>query len=231
MHMEHIEPVGIDVHIGSQLTEIQPFLDALDKILEFRAKLQDMGLSIRYLDLGGGLGIQYDDEEPPHPKEFGQALSDKLRGLDLTVILEPGRVIAGNAGILVTRVLYTKDTPSRHFVIVDAAMNDLVRPSLYDSYHRIMEVQVNNRAPVTADVVGPICESGDFLARERTLPGVQRGELLAVLSSGAYGFVMSSQYNSRPRAAEVVVKGSETFLARKRETYEDLLALERNCLK
>jgi len=231
MHMEHIEPVGIDVHIGSQLTQIQPFLDALDKILEFRAKLQDMGLSIRYLDLGGGLGIQYDDEEPPHPKEFGQALSEKLRGLDLTVILEPGRVIAGNAGILVTRVLYTKDTPSRHFVIVDAAMNDLVRPSLYDSYHRILEVQVNNRAPVTADVVGPICESGDFLARERTLPGLQRGELLAVLSSGAYGFVMSSQYNSRPRAAEVVVKGGETFLARKRETYEDLLALERDCLK
>jgi diaminopimelate decarboxylase len=229
MEMENIEPIGIDCHIGSQLTKIEPFLDALDKILAFRSKLMDMGLSIGYLDLGGGLGIQYDDEEPPHPSEFGKALSERLRDLDLKVIFEPGRVIAGNAGILVTRVLYIKDTPSRHFIIVDAAMNDLVRPSLYGSYHRIMEVRNHNRTPVTADVVGPICESGDFLARDRAVPRAERGELLAFISAGAYGFVMSSQYNSRPRAAEVMVSGDKVELARRRETYEDLIALERGC--
>lgn len=229
--MENIEPVGIDCHIGSQLTKIDPFLDALDKIIAFRSELLDMGLTISYLDLGGGLGIQYEDEEPPHPKEFGKALCEKLKDLDLTVILEPGRVIAGNAGVLVTRVLYTKDTPSRHFVIVDAAMNDLVRPSLYGSFHRILEVKAHNRTPITADVVGPICESGDFLARDRAMPRAHRGELLAILSAGAYGFVMSSQYNSRPRAAEIMVRGDKAIVARKRETYEDLLALERDCVK
>jgi diaminopimelate decarboxylase len=228
--MENIRPIGIDCHIGSQLTQIDPFLDALDKILAFRTKLMDLGLSIDYLDLGGGLGIQYESEEPPHPKELGRALTERLKGLDLKVILEPGRVIAGNSGILVTRVLYAKDTPSRHFVIVDAAMNDLVRPSLYDSYHRILEVRQNEREEITADVVGPICESGDFLARDRPMPRVERDELLAVLSAGAYGFVMSSQYNSRPRAAEVLVKGDSAVLARKRESYEDLLAHERDCL-
>ncbi len=222
-----ITPVGIDCHIGSQLTSISPFLEALDKILLFREKLAGMGIETRYLDLGGGLGIQYNEEDPPHPSEFGQALTKALGGLPLTLILEPGRVIVGNAGILVTEVVYTKKTPSKDFVIVDAAMNDLIRPSLYDSYHAIREVRPAGRAPLSVDVVGPICESGDFLARDRELPAVAQGDLLAVFSAGAYGFSMSSNYNSRPRAAEILVDGGTVTVARRRETYEDLIALER----
>ena len=228
--LSHVEPIGIDCHIGSQLTSLQPFLDALDKLLDFYHVLLDLGIKVKYLDLGGGLGIKYKEEEPPHPVEFGQALSDKLKGLDLTLILEPGRVIAGNAGILVTRVLYTKQTKKKNFVIVDAAMNDLVRPSLYQSYHHIAPVCQKNTKSITVDVVGPICESGDFLAKDRELPQVQTNDLLAVFSAGAYGFVMSSQYNSRPRAAEVLVDGSNVTLARRREVYMDLIALEDNCL-
>ncbi|EMG38827.1 diaminopimelate decarboxylase [Desulfocurvibacter africanus PCS] len=226
-----IEPVGIDCHIGSQLTSIEPFLEALDKLVEFYGKLREMGIDIRYLDLGGGLGITYNEEEPPHPEAFGKALTERLKGLPLTIILEPGRVIAGNAGILVTKVLYTKSTPSKDFVIVDAAMNDLVRPSLYGSFHRIAEVVEHNRPKINVDVVGPICESGDFLARDRELPNVESGELLAAFSAGAYGFAMSSQYNSRPRAAEVMVDGEVTVLARRRETYDDLVAAEMGCLE
>lgn len=226
-----IEPVGIDCHIGSQLTSIDPFLEALDKLVDFYGKLKDMGLDIRYLDLGGGLGITYNEEEPPHPKAFGQALTERLKDLPLTVILEPGRVIAGNAGILVSKVIYTKATPSKMFVIVDAAMNDLVRPSLYGSFHRIAEVVEHGREKAVVDVVGPICESGDFLARDRELARVESGELLAAFSAGAYGFVMSSQYNSRPRAAEVMVDGDKAILARRRETYADLVAAEEDCLK
>ncbi|MEW5772687.1 MAG: diaminopimelate decarboxylase [Thermodesulfobacteriota bacterium] len=228
--MSAVEAVGMDCHIGSQLTSLDPFLEALDKIMAFHARLKDMGLPIRYLDLGGGLGIRYDEEEPPHPTEFGQALVDRTKDSGLTLILEPGRVIVGNAGILVTRVVYTKDTPSKHFVIVDAAMNDLVRPSLYGSYHRMAEVQEKGREPITVDVVGPVCESSDFLARDRALPRVESGELLAAFSAGAYGFVMSSQYNSRPRAAEVLVDGGVARLIRRRETYEDLIALEKDAL-
>ncbi|MBG0776536.1 MAG: diaminopimelate decarboxylase [Desulfovibrionaceae bacterium] len=224
--MEGVEPVGIDCHIGSQLTTIDPFMEALDKIMHFRARLADLGVAIRYLDLGGGLGITYDEETPPHPREFGAAVSKVLAGTDLTLILEPGRVIVGNAGILVTRVTYVKDTPSKHFVIVDAAMNDLIRPSLYGSFHRIAEVEPKQRPVLNVDVVGPICESGDFLARDRELPTVEAGEYLAAFSAGAYGFVMSSQYNSRPRAAEVLVSGDAAILARRRESYEDLVALE-----
>ncbi|MCM0754356.1 diaminopimelate decarboxylase [Desulfovibrio aminophilus] len=222
-----IEPVGIDCHIGSQLTSINPFLEALDKILAFKARLDEMGLAIRHLDLGGGLGITYNEEEPPHPREFGEALTARLKGLGLKVILEPGRVIVGNAGILVTQVVYLKDTPSKHFVIVDAAMNDLIRPSLYDSFHRIGEVTAHDRPKLKADVVGPICESGDFLARDRELPGLEQGEYLAVYSAGAYGFAMSSNYNSRPRAAEILVDGSKARVIRRRETYDDLVALEK----
>mgnify|MGYP000867938858 CR=1 FL=1 len=222
-----VTPVGIDCHIGSQLTSIDPFLEALKKILTFREKLCAMGIETRYLDLGGGLGIQYNEEEPPHPREFGQALTQALGQLPLTLILEPGRVIVGNAGILVTEVVYTKKTPSKDFVIVDAAMNDLIRPSLYDSYHAIGEVRPAVRETLNVDVVGPICESGDFLARDRDLPAMAPGELLAVYSAGAYGFTMSSNYNSRPRAAEVLVDGDKVTLARRRETYEDLVALER----
>ena len=225
-----VEPVGIDCHIGSQLTTLAPFLEALDKILAFRDKLCALGIEPRYLDLGGGLGIQYNEEEPPHPSEFGQALTKALGDLPITLILEPGRVIVGNAGILVTEVTYTKKTPSKDFVIVDAAMNDLIRPSLYDSYHAIREVRPAGRAPLDVDVVGPICESGDFLAKDRELPAVAPGELLAVYSAGAYGFTMASNYNSRPRAAEILVDGDQAILARRRETYEDLVALEREGL-
>ncbi|MBU1003092.1 MAG: diaminopimelate decarboxylase [Proteobacteria bacterium] len=224
--MKGLEPVGIDCHIGSQLTTIEPFLEALDKVLVFYEKLCNKGINIKYLDLGGGLGITYDEEEPPHPKDFGAALSAKLTGLPLKLILEPGRVIAGNAGILVTEVVYTKTTPSKHFVITDAAMNDLVRPSLYGSFHRIIEVKESGRATRDTDVVGPICESGDFLARDRQLPDVQPGEFLACLSAGAYGFSMSSNYNSRPRACELIVDGNAVLVARRRETYEDLTRLE-----
>lgn len=226
-----IQPVGVDCHIGSQLTSIDPFLEALRRIKDFMAKLKGIGVEVRFLDLGGGLGITYDQEDPPHPKEFGQALAKELQGLNLTLILEPGRVIAGNSGILVTEVVYTKTTTSKHFVIVDAAMNDLIRPALYHSFHRIEEVVPRQRPVRKVDVVGPICETSDFLARDRELPEVRSGELLAIFSAGAYGFTMSSQYNSRPRAAEILVDGASAMLARKRETYNDLVILERQCLK
>lgn len=221
-----IEPVGMDCHIGSQLTSIAPFLEALDKLLAFYEKLKGMNLDIQYLDLGGGLGIPYSEEEPPHPTEFGAAVTSALKGLPLKLILEPGRVIVGNAGILVAEVLYTKQTPSKNFVIVDAAMNDLVRPSLYGSFHRIEEVQQSGRAVGDVDVVGPICESGDFLAKDRQLAEVRQGELLAVYSAGAYGFTMSSNYNTRPRAAEILVDGDKATVIRRRETYENLVANE-----
>jgi diaminopimelate decarboxylase len=222
-----IDPVGIDCHIGSQLTELSPFLEALERLLKLHGQLKELGLNITHLDLGGGLGITYNEEDPPHPREFGRALSQSLKGTDLNLILEPGRVIAGNAGILVTQVLRTKDTPLKHFVIVDGAMNDLIRPSLYGAYHRIAEVVPHSRPSRKTDVVGPICETGDFLAQDRDLPGVQAGEYLAVFSAGGYGFAMASQYNARPRAAEVLVDGSQARLVRRRESYEDLIALEK----
>ena len=221
-----IEPVGMDCHIGSQLTRIGPFVEALEKLLAFADQLRSSGIDIRYLDLGGGLGITYAEEVPPLPADLGRAVADTLAGRDLTVILEPGRAIAGNAGILVARVLYTKKTSAKHFVIVDAAMNDLVRPSLYGAHHRIGEVTNGGRAPLKVDVVGPICESTDFLAQDRMLPAMEPGERLAIFSAGAYGFTMSSQYNARPRAAEVLVDGDRATLARRRETYDDLIALE-----
>jgi len=224
--LDHIEPIGMDCHIGSQLTSIDPFLEALEKLLDFYEKLKGLGMDIQYLDLGGGLGIPYDDEEPPHPTEFGQALAGMLKDVPLKVILEPGRVIAGNAGIMVTEVVYTKSNPTKNFLIVDGAMNDLVRPSLYGSYHRIAEVEQNGRKVEEYDVVGPICESGDFLARDRELPRIVDGERLAVFSAGAYGFTMSSNYNSRPRACELIVDGDKVLVARKRETYEDLIEKE-----
>ncbi|BBO70077.1 diaminopimelate decarboxylase [Desulfosarcina alkanivorans] len=221
-----IDPVGMDCHIGSQLTRIGPFVEALEKLLAFADRLARSGVGIRYLDLGGGLGITYNEEAPPLPADLGRAIAGALAERDLTVILEPGRAIAGNAGILVTRVLYTKKTRAKNFVIVDAAMNDLVRPSLYGAYHRIGEVVPGGRESMMVDVVGPICESSDFLAQDRMLPAMEPGEGLAVFSAGAYGFTMSSQYNSRPRAAEVIVDGERVTLARRRETYQDLVALE-----
>ena len=230
MSLPHVEPVGIDCHIGSQLTQLSPFMEALDKLKEFHGQLVEMGIKIKYLDLGGGRGITYNEETPPHPEELGRALVESLKDLDLTLILEPGRVIAGNTGILVTEVQYTKTNEDKNFVIVDAAMNDLVRPSLYGSYHRIAPVREGNGEEMTADVVGPICESGDFLAKNRTFPKVGQGDLLAAFSAGAYGFVMSSQYNSRARAAEIMVEGDKHVLIRKREVYNDLVALEEDGL-
>lgn len=224
--LENINPVGMDCHIGSQLTKIDPFLESLDKLLAFYERLKEIGIEIKYLDLGGGLGIPYDEEEPPHPTEFGKALADKLKDVPLKIILEPGRVIAGNAGIMVTEVVYTKSNPTKNFLIVDGAMNDLIRPSLYGSFHRIAEVEQHGRDPKEYDVVGPICESGDFLARERELPAIEQGERLVLYSAGAYGFTMASNYNTRPRACELIVDGDKVHVARRRETYEDLVANE-----
>ena len=226
VELENIEPVGMDCHIGSQLTNIDPFLEALDKLLAFHEKLKGMGIDIQYLDLGGGLGIPYDAEEPPHPSEFGEALKKKLIDTGLKIILEPGRVIAGNAGVMITEVVYTKSNPTKNFLIVDGAMNDLIRPSLYGSFHKIEEVEQHGRAPKEYDVVGPICESGDFLARDRQLPEIEAGERLVVYSAGAYGFAMSSNYNTRPRACELLVDGDKVIVARKRETYEDIIKNE-----
>lgn len=224
--MPWIEILGVDCHLGSQLTEIEPFIDALDRLHILIERLGEAGIGISYLDLGGGLGIVYNQEEPPHPTEYAQAILKRLKGLSCTLIFEPGRVIVGNAGILLGKVLYTKHTPAKRFIITDAAMNDLIRPSLYGSYHHIQMVQRKPGETQIADVVGPICESGDFLARDRDLPRVEAGDLLAVMSAGAYGFAMASNYNSRPRAAEVLVRGDTYYIIRSRETWDDLIRRE-----
>ncbi|MEJ2069254.1 MAG: diaminopimelate decarboxylase [Syntrophobacterales bacterium] len=221
--LPQVEVVGVACHIGSQITELSPFLEAVQRLRELVEELDRRGIHIRYLDLGGGLGITYDQETPPHPREYGQALIKELEGLGVTLILEPGRVIVGNAGILVTRVFYTKDSEAKHFIIVDAGMNDLARPSLYGSYHALWPVVQAPRREVTASLVGPICESGDFLAKDRPMPDFQPGELVAVMSAGAYGFSMSSNYNARPRVAEILVKDKEFYVIRKRETYAQLI--------
>ncbi len=223
----HVEIVGVDCHIGSQITQVEPFVDALRRMKELIGRLRREGIHIRYLDMGGGLGITYEEEVPPHPREYARAIVEAAGDLGCTLILEPGRVIVGNAGILLTRVLFTKEGATKRFVIVDAGMNDLARPSLYGSYHRVEPVhdRVGEEEQV-ADLVGPICESTDFLAKDRRMPAFQRGDLVAVMSAGAYGFSMSSNYNSRPRVAEVLVKGNEYFVIRRRETYEELLSGE-----
>lgn len=217
---------GVSCHIGSQVTKISPFVEALERIKRLIVLLREEGIAIGYLDLGGGLGITYDRETPPHPTEYARALLEASREMDCTFIFEPGRVIVGNAGILVTRVLYTKETEDKRFLIVDAGMNDLVRPSLYQAYHQLQPVVGEGREERVYDVVGPICESGDYLAKGRSLPDLKRGELLAVMSAGAYGFAMASNYNSRPRVPEVLVRGSEYAVIRKRERYEDLITGE-----
>ncbi|CAD7770115.1 Diaminopimelate decarboxylase [Candidatus Methanoperedenaceae archaeon GB50] len=226
-HMPHIRVIGIDCHIGSQLTLLSPFLDALERIKLLYQKLEAQGLKLQYLDLGGGLGIPYGEEIPPHPTEYAQAIKAAAQDLNCTLIFEPGRVIVGNAGILLTKVLYSKQGKGKTFIIVDAAMNDLIRPSLYHAHHEIKPVEKMERPLVVADVVGPICETGDFFAQGRKMPLVQSGDLLAIMSAGAYGFVMSSNYNSRPRVAEVLVNGDRYQVIRKRECYEDLIRLEK----
>ncbi len=223
--LKNVEVVGIHKHIGSQITQVAPFVDALEKTLGLVAQLKDDGIPIRYIDMGGGLGITYKDETPPQPKELAEQIAPMLKGTGCCVVFEPGRVIAGNSGALVTRVLYTKTNDAKSFIIVDAAMNDMARPSLYGSYQGI--VPVNESAlgykKVSADVVGPICETGDFLAKDRVLPAFKQGELLSVMSAGAYGFTMSSNYNSRCRVPEILVNGDRYDVVRERETYEDLV--------
>lgn len=222
--LQHIDVVGVHAHIGSQLTEVTPFVDSLKKVLGLIETLKTNGANIRYLNIGGGLGITYSDETPPLPRELAKAVSPLLRDLKCVMIMEPGRVIVGNAGILLTRVLYTKDGEAKKFVIVDAAMNDLIRPSLYGAYHEIKPVrETPSTKTETVDVVGPVCESGDFLAKDRAMPECQPGDLLSVMSAGAYGFVMSSNYNSRPRVPEVLVKDGEIHVIRVREDYADLV--------
>ena len=221
-----IQVTGIACHIGSQITEVTPFVDALKRVKAFVQALAGEGIAINYLDLGGGLGITYNNETPPHPSEYARAVISEMQGVQCTLILEPGRVIVGNAGALVARVLYTKKSEVKNFIVVDAAMNDLVRPSLYDAFHEIRPVHITDAPEIAADIVGPICESGDFLARSRQIADLAPGELIAVMSAGAYGFSMSSNYNSRPRAAEVLVSGDSFSVIRQRETFEDLVRLE-----
>ncbi|MBI5740283.1 MAG: diaminopimelate decarboxylase [Nitrospirae bacterium] len=222
--LRNIRVIGIHKHIGSQITKVEPFVDALKKILTLAQDLRSRGIDIKYLDIGGGLGISYNNEKGlPGPKELAKAIIPLIKLYDFTLILEPGRSIVGNAGILVTRVLYLKQQPEREFVIVDAGMNDLIRPSLYDAYHHIQHVKKNRRPLKPVDVVGPICESGDFFARGRMINLPRHDDLLAVMSAGAYGFSMSSNYNGRRRAAEVLVRGKEFFVIREREEYTDLI--------
>jgi len=224
--MPHLNIIGIDCHIGSQLTATQPFLDALDRMLHLLTQLKTDGIEINHIDIGGGLGIRYHDETPSEPAEYAQAVMQKLAPTGYTVLMEPGRAIAGNAGIFVTTVEFLKTTQDKHFAIVDGAMNDLLRPALYDAWQDIIPVHQRPDTPSALyDVVGPICETGDFLGKQRTL-AIQPGDLLAVRSSGAYGFSMSSNYNSRPRVAEVMVDGTQAHLIRARETHAQLFANE-----
>jgi diaminopimelate decarboxylase len=224
--MTNLDVVGIDCHIGSQLTSVTPFVDALKRVLKLIDKLAEQDINLKHLDIGGGLGIQYNDETPPSPAEYAAALRELLTDRDLEILLEPGRAIAGNAGILVTKVEYIKPTEDRQFAIVDAAMNDLLRPALYQSWQEIQPVAQDDTLQVeNYDIVGPICETGDFLGKDRAL-AIKAGDLLAIRSAGAYGFTMSSNYNSRPRVAEVMVDGEKSYLVRERETVESLFAGE-----
>ena len=224
--LPHINITGVDCHIGSQLTEVTPFIDALDRLLALVAQLRADGIHIQHLDLGGGLGIRYRDETPPLPADHAAALLQRLGNEPFEILLEPGRAIVGNAGIMVTEVQLLKHGEPKNFAVVDAAMNDLLRPALYSAWQAIVPVQPRAGEGQQYDIVGPICESADFLGKERQLM-LQPGDLLAVRSAGAYGFVMASNYNTRPRAAEVMVDGTQCHLVRKRETVAELFASER----
>ncbi|MES9960912.1 MAG: diaminopimelate decarboxylase [Sedimenticola sp.] len=220
--LPNLEISGVDCHIGSQLTQVAPFLDALDRLMALVEQLSAEGITIDHLDLGGGLGIRYTDEQPPEPAEYAGAIAERLGDVSYEIFIEPGRAIAGNAGVLLTRVEYLKHTEEKDFALIDAAMNDLLRPTLYQAHQEIIPLvrREGGRAGVY-DLVGPICETGDFLGKEREL-SLSEGELLAVRSSGAYGFTMSSNYNTRPRAPEVMVDGDQVFLVREREQVEEL---------
>lgn len=224
--LAHIDVAGVDCHIGSQLTRLSPFLDALDRVLALIESLQAEGIAIRHLDLGGGLGIRYRDETPPSPAEYATAIKKRLGDRSLEILLEPGRAIVGNAGILLTRVEYLKETAHKQFAVVDAAMNDLLRPALYQGWHEILPVGRRTGETRRYDVVGPVCETGDFLGKERDLC-IATGDLLAIRTAGAYGFAMSSNYNARPRPPEVMVDGDRLHLVRERESMAQLMAGER----
>ena len=222
--LKNLEIVGIHCHIGSQILDVSPYIEAVEKVVELYWDLSKSGFDIKYLDLGGGLGIKYQpDQANPEPEDLAHAIMPSLKDVKAQIILEPGRSIVGNGGILITQVQFLKDKGHKHFVIVDAGMNDLIRPAIYSAYHHIVPVVERNSKYIKTDVVGPICETGDFLALDREIPYVERGDYLAVLSAGAYGFVMSSQYNARPRACEVLVEKGSVKVIRKRETYEDII--------
>jgi diaminopimelate decarboxylase len=223
--LSNVEVVGVQCHLGSQITEMGPFEEALASLRQFVLELKSDGVALKYLDFGGGLGISYNNEEPPSPEVYGRAVAKATKDLGLTIVLEPGRVIVGNAGILLTQVLLKKKQGEKKFLVVDAGMNDLIRPALYGSHHQLWPIH-EQAEKETVDVVGPVCESADFFAKEREVAVVEPGELLAVMSAGAYGFSLSSNYNSRPRGAEVLVSGKTYQVIRKRETYEDLVRLE-----
>ena len=224
--LEHVKITGMDCHIGSQLTELQPFLDATDRLIVLIEQLKQDGIVLKHLDLGGGLGVTYTDETPPHPTDYTKALLEKLKAFDLEIILEPGRAISANSGILVTKVEYIKTNENRNFAIVDAGMNDMIRPALYEAHMNIVEIdRTLEREKAIYDVVGPICETSDFLGKQREL-SIAAGDYLIQRSAGAYGASMSSNYNSRPRTAEVMVDGDKAYLIRRRETYENLWQLE-----
>ncbi len=222
--LKGLEIRGIQMHIGSQITSSKPFVEAIRKMLPLVERVRALApATLQDFDIGGGLGICYRNEKPPTALQFDHAVAPLLRNLGLRILMEPGRFIVGNAGALVTRVIYVKQTPAKRFVVIDAAMNDLIRPALYGSYHDIVPVTKRSRGTVTADIVGPVCESGDFFAQGRRIPAVAESELLAVLSAGAYGMAMASNYNARPRPAEVMVKGRRFALVRRRETMKDLV--------
>jgi diaminopimelate decarboxylase len=225
-----IDVAGIDMHIGSQITELEPFEKAFRLMAELTEELRGDGHNIRHLDLGGGLGVPYrgTNDVPPHPDEYAAMVKRTLGHLNVKLVLEPGRMIVGNAGVLVSRVVYVKDGTEKHFVIQDAAMNDLIRPTLYDAYHEIIPVaEPSSPETMMADVVGPVCESGDYLAKGRRLPRLEQGDLLATMTAGAYGAVQASSYNTRPLIAEVLVKGGKWALVRPRQSYEELIGMDR----
>ena len=226
---EFLEPVGIHFHIGSQITKLKPIQESAQKIAQLAHSLLALKMDIKFFDVGGGIGITYSDETTIQPYDYAQAILEELRGLDVTIICEPGRFIVGNSGVFLTQVLYQKENQGKHFVIVDGAMNDLIRPSLYGAYHQIIALK-ESQDSICADIVGPICESGDYLGKNITLPKIERGDILAVLSAGAYGFSMASNYNTRPKSAEVAIEQGRITLVRKRETFEDIIALEKDCV-
>ena len=225
--LKGVRPMALHMHIGSQIVDTKPYQEAVKKIMPLISKLKDMGVKLEALDIGGGLGIVYKEEAPSTAEDFAKTVLPLIKDLGLKILVEPGRFIAGNAGALLTKVLYLKVNPVKNFVIVDAGMNDLIRPSLYGAYHEIIPVVKQPVATVVSDVVGPICESGDFFSKDRPLPAVEPGDILAIMSAGAYGFTMSSNYNTRPRACEVMVKGGQFSVVREREVYEDLLKGEK----